>query len=67
MNLRLTFLGCCLIGCSSAWAATACREKPTAADVEPEPRQVRDFAVALSPRIVPVATGRTAGATAPWR
>ena len=45
MNLRLTFLGGCLIGLLSCLGCDRLPGKPTAADVELEPRQVRDFAV----------------------
>jgi len=45
MNLRLTFPGCCLIGLLFCLGCDRLPGKPTAADVELEPRQVRDFAV----------------------
>jgi len=45
MNLRLTFLGCCVIGLLFCLGCGRLPGKPTAADVELEPRQVRDFAV----------------------
>jgi len=45
MNLRFTFLGCCLTGLLFCLGCDRLPGKPTAADVELEPRQVRDFAV----------------------
>jgi mono/diheme cytochrome c family protein len=45
MNLRLTFLGGCLAGLLFCLGCDRLPGKPTAADVELEPRQVRDFAV----------------------
>ena len=45
MNSRLTFLGSCLIGLLFCLGCDRLPGKPTAADVELEPRQVRDFAV----------------------
>jgi cytochrome c oxidase cbb3-type subunit 3 len=45
MNLRLAFLGCCLTGSLFCLGCDRLPGKPTAADVELEPRQVRDFAV----------------------
>jgi cytochrome c oxidase cbb3-type subunit III len=44
MNSRLTFLGCCLIGLLFCLGCDRLPGKPTAADVELEPREVRDFA-----------------------
>jgi cytochrome c oxidase cbb3-type subunit 3 len=44
MNLRLTFLGCCLIGLLFCLGCDRLPGKPTDADVELEPRQIRDFA-----------------------
>ena len=45
MNLRLTFPGCCLIGLLFCVGCDRLPGKPTAADVELQPSQVRDFAV----------------------
>ena len=45
MNLRLARLGYCLIGLLFCLGCDRLPGKPTAADVELEPRQVRDFAV----------------------
>jgi cytochrome c oxidase cbb3-type subunit 3 len=45
MNLRLTFLGCCVIGSLFCQGCGRLPGKPTDADVELEPRQIRDFAV----------------------
>jgi cytochrome c oxidase cbb3-type subunit III len=45
MNLRITFLGCCLIGLLFCLGCGRLPGKPTAADVELEPREIRDFAL----------------------
>ena len=45
MNSRLTFLGGCLIGLLFCQGCDRLPGKPTAADVELEPRQISDFAV----------------------
>ena len=45
MKVRLTFLGCCLIGSLFFLGCDRLPGKPTAADVELKPGQVRDFAV----------------------
>jgi mono/diheme cytochrome c family protein len=45
MNVRLSFLGGCLMGLLFCLGCDRLPGKPTAADVELEPRQVRDFAV----------------------
>ena len=44
MNLRLTYLACCIMALLSCLGCGRLPGKPTAADVELEPRQVRDFA-----------------------
>jgi cytochrome c oxidase cbb3-type subunit III len=45
MNPRLTLLGCCITGLLFLLGCDRLPGKPTAADVELEPRQVRDFDV----------------------
>lgn len=45
MSLRLTFLGCCVIGLLSCLGCGRLPGKPTDADIELQPGQIRDFAV----------------------
>src|SRR6185369_8021657 len=44
MNLRVSLLACCLIGLLCCLGCGRLPGKPTAADVELEPREIRDFA-----------------------